>query len=331
MHVTTGDFNGDGATDFVVANELDGAGTLGVVLGRGDGTFGEPTRFASGRAWFVAAADVNEDGSLDLVGASPAEGSVAVLIGDGLGGFAEPRYFPAGDEPRSLVVGRLNRDQSLDLAVVATGSNAIAILYGDGRGGFSGPEQVATSGTPSSVIAADFNGDGHDDLAIAMSEAQDLEVLLGDAEGGYGVPRLFPANFPASVTAGDVDRDGRIDLVTGNPGTAGVAVLIGDGLGSFGVAEFLPLGEGHTPGPVIVARLDDDLVPDVAASDFTDDNVVLFRGEGGGRFALTELIKVPNGPLGMASADFDGNGRTDLVTSDANANSATVLLNGCGG
>src|SRR5262249_19779368 len=63
--LATADFNGDGKLDLVAANLH--SGTVSVLLGNGDGTFGPPLTFAAVApdAWFaqsVTVADLNGDG-----------------------------------------------------------------------------------------------------------------------------------------------------------------------------------------------------------------------------------------------------------------------------
>ena len=72
--VEVGDLNGDGKPDLVVANQCSDSacmnhGFVGVLLGKGDGTFQPVVTYDSGGydAFSVAVADVNHDGKPDLV------------------------------------------------------------------------------------------------------------------------------------------------------------------------------------------------------------------------------------------------------------------------
>jgi len=67
----------------------------------------------------VAAEDLNNDGSPDLVVANVESHDVSVLLGNGDGTFQAAVSFAAGDRPTSVAVGDLNSDGSPDLAVGA--------------------------------------------------------------------------------------------------------------------------------------------------------------------------------------------------------------------
>src|SRR5262249_55251428 len=75
--VVVADFNNDGTTDLAVMNNL--SGTIGVLLGNGDGSF-QPVLSYIGGAFpnSVAVGDFNGDGFLDLVSAG--RNGVSVLL-----------------------------------------------------------------------------------------------------------------------------------------------------------------------------------------------------------------------------------------------------------
>jgi len=81
--IVTGDFNGDGKLDWVVANG--GDNTLYVYLGNGDGTSRPPAIIAlAGQSPVgIAAGDLNGDGKLDLAVVEADSNTVGVLFGNG--------------------------------------------------------------------------------------------------------------------------------------------------------------------------------------------------------------------------------------------------------
>jgi hypothetical protein len=131
-----GDFNGDGKLDLATLGTTSGGGAVvNVFLGNGDGTL-QPARsswihggFFQGATRSAVAADFNHDNHLDLA-VNLTSGDVAVLLGDGTGGFSSKSFYPAGDGP--LVAGDFDGNGTIDLAVVSSGfsqsGNSVAIL-----------------------------------------------------------------------------------------------------------------------------------------------------------------------------------------------------------
>jgi hypothetical protein len=78
--VASGDFNGDGHLDLLVANGA-GSSPMTLLLGHGDGTFDQaPDVPAGGGTVSVVVADLNRDGLPDAVVAESDDNAVGVLI-----------------------------------------------------------------------------------------------------------------------------------------------------------------------------------------------------------------------------------------------------------
>jgi hypothetical protein len=126
--ITTGDLNGDGHPDVVVAN----SSSLSVLLGNGDGTLQPATSYTL-LGWDafspephlqISIADLNGDGIPDLVAASAitrtgsGNGVVNVLIGNGNGTFKAPvGYSSGGWAITSIAFADLNGDGIPDIVV----------------------------------------------------------------------------------------------------------------------------------------------------------------------------------------------------------------------
>ncbi len=122
--VAVADVNGDGIPDVVVPNEFECSscqnGSVGVLLGNGDGTFQPVVSYSSGgiAAWSVAVADVNGDGKADLVIANYGDDTIGVLLGNGNGTFQPAATYASGAPgPVSVATADLNRDGRADVLV----------------------------------------------------------------------------------------------------------------------------------------------------------------------------------------------------------------------
>src|ERR1019366_8755229 len=78
--VSEGDFNGDGKSDVVTANEC--SGTVSVLLGNGDGSFQAQQAYATGSSpYALAVGDLNGDGKPDIAVTSlSGTNTVSVLL-----------------------------------------------------------------------------------------------------------------------------------------------------------------------------------------------------------------------------------------------------------
>jgi len=240
--VTVADLNGDSHPDLVVANRcnteecLQQGGTLGVLMGNGDGSFQTAAVYGAGALFtvFVVVADVNGDGRRDLVAVNGDNGTVSVLLGNGDGTFQKPVNYSSGYLPTSVAIADVNGDGHLDLAVAnacqsssdcTTGT--VSVLLGNGDGTFQSPVSYSSGGFGTGSIAiADVNGDGYPDLAVVngcrnnrnVCTTGTVSVLLGNGDGTFQAPvaHLTGGVYAQLVTIADLDGDGRLDLAVAN-------------------------------------------------------------------------------------------------------------------
>ena len=130
-YVAVADLNNDRKLDIVATH--DDYPIVAVLLGDGKGSFkptpGSPVR-PSFAVWGIAIGDLNGDGFADLVCGSQVDNGVAILLGDGKGGFSQATKPPlrAGQIANYVALADFNKDGKLDIAATSYGSGEVVVF-----------------------------------------------------------------------------------------------------------------------------------------------------------------------------------------------------------
>jgi len=245
--VVVADLNHDGNPDLIVGNScpnnsgpcMDHA-TVGILLGRGDGTFQNVVTYDSKgpSVASILAVDVNRDGTLDLVVQS---GGPAVLLGNGDGTFHPAQKYSGPG--MSQVAVDVNGDGQLDLVSGGDTSANVGVLLGHGDGTFDAPLIYPAGGNLITVFAiADVSGDGKPDILTASwgwpghPQRSVIGALLhadfvtktvlasSNLASWFGQPTTFTATMTS--TKGTIP-DGELVTFTDGKTTLGTAALAG--------------------------------------------------------------------------------------------------------
>ena len=224
----------------------------------GTTSFGPPIRTATGidRLSGSVVSDFNGDGIPDVAVADRVSGNIAIMLGDGFGGFRHSPgslVMPGPSSSTVLAAADFNGDGRQDLAAGSFNpppNNSIKLLLGDGAGRFNlapGSPVSASQGI-AALAVADFNGDGRADLAAGHIDADYVTLLLGDGSGGLSIAARPPVTFGISrfdVAVADFNGDNRPDLAVINSDRGWLSILLGNGDGTFSDAPGSPLNTGE--------------------------------------------------------------------------------------
>ena len=318
--VVSGDFNNDGVPDLASAST---SGNFLVLLGRGDGTFGEgvPAGSFFGSPRRVATADLDGDGSLDLVLVT--NSAVCIELGPGvdasqaLGGSS---FATLGFRTQGLAIADFDGDGLPDLATADAALNSLSIHLGAGDGTFGAPLTTSLgTGNIESIVALDSNSDGAMDVAVLDRFTGSVVTLLGTGSGLFTALLPDPVGLasPVEFTAGDLNGDGTPDLVTVSSGSGdNLSVQLGLGNGSYSNPVVYDL-DGD-PVDVALADLDGDGVVDAVTANSFNNSVSFLQGSGSAilgaelRTAFGDTGS-PDRPEALVAGDFDGDGAPDIA------------------
>jgi uncharacterized protein (TIGR03437 family) len=249
--LVAGDFNGDGIPDVASFNQPFAAAI--VMLGRGDGSFGEQQGFeiGTGASDFVLG-DFNGDGRLDLVFTHHASASFTLLLNTtsrpamAANGVVNAASFRPGPlavapgeivtifgrdlGPSDLVTARLRTPEYLDTVLAGT-----RVLFD----GVEAPLIYAWSFQVSAVVPYGVSGKATTEMRVMYNSTSSPPIVLRVAPA---LPGIFTANASGVGQAAAVNQNGTFNSPS-NPAAKG------------SIVTFFATGEGQTNPPGVDGRL----------------------------------------------------------------------------
>ena len=332
--VVTGDFNGDTFTDVVALSTVspptpgNPPSALKSYMSTGAGVFANPVlTLAGNNPLFLASADLNGDGLLDVVSASFNDGALAVFINSqSTPGTFNPAVFLNSPGASQVAIADMTGDGLPDL--VSADFN-VSLFVQTSPGSFAAPVPLYSGGA-NWVALGDLNGDGAPD--IALTDAVGVKVLLHSGAASattYAAPAsVFTQTNNSNVVGGniiaiaDVDGDGLNDLIITDPGATGgmaptVNILIQNPAshGTFLPAVSYGIATQDLPQSIVVKDLQGSGKLDIVIGGLNDVTVLLHDPANPGKFLTATVYPAP-GANEISVADINGDGKLDIVVSN---------------
>ncbi len=317
-----GDFDGNGLSDFAVADPR--GARIWLVSQTTPGIFTAPVEFPTlAGIRELIAIDRDEDGRDELIMASPKEHTLAWtrLSADGV--LELPSVIPTQGKPETVAAGKFDGDAHVDLvyASVDKRDRRLFMLSGASNWIESVEIEIADLETdPAALRVADLNGDTRSDLVLFVDH-DPLRLLIQNGGGGFteieqttGFGRSLVSEIePSAFSTGDVTGDGIEEMIIAGSGFARALRLNEEGSLEV-VAQFNPRsGDAEIAAASILGAAESG-GRTVALLDPTNDHIHILTQQRGKVWRFTESLDLPAIDLTeVRSTDLDGSGTDDLV------------------
>jgi uncharacterized protein (TIGR03437 family) len=327
----------DGSTALLSADAIDGS-ILVTIADSSGAVHSAPIQPLGKSLSAVGAADLNRDGKPDIVITDQGGSRVYVMVNLGNHQFGAATPYSLNGSPSATAIADVNGDGKPDLVVADT--NGIDVLPGKGDGTFGPAQSTAVTGASAGIVGpvvADFNGDGKADVVVAVGGQ--VSFLAGQGNGtfaaGTAAASVAGTVNPVALVTGDFNGDGKPDLAFAYGLTSGttysgfLAIELGNGNGTFR-SSTISLAAG--PVSLALGDVDKDGNVDLIVGLLTSlgPQIAVYLGKGDGAFQNPKAVATAAYLPSITVADFDGDGKPDLLLGDCCGLSEAVLMPGNG-
>ena len=300
-----------------------------------------------------AVADINGDGSLDIIKSD--NSSVSILLNEGNRTFSTLSSTFTGSYSFNIQSEDINKDGFSDILISDPIENKITFIFGDALASLNTSQEYNVDGSPSVLAISDINRDGNLDVVSANVENDTVSILLATEGGSWQVAESYSignyssassylnntsvATISNSIRVADVNGDEYDDIVVVNSGDDSLSILLNRQDNTFSDQVAYPVGfgpistflESNSSGQsniVVInsGKSDEDFRRNPSLS------VLKYRGNNTFTNATSNVPAIPTTVVSIEDGvtlgssrivDFNGDGREDIIGITRKYNSST--------
>eukprot|EP00605_Chrysophyceae_sp_TOSAG23-4_P002634 GSChrysophyteH1.ASY1.ANO1.2910.1 assembled CDS len=283
----------------------------------------------------VHAADVDNDGNIDVLSASYEDNTIAWYESDGASSpsFTKHVISSNANGAVSVYAADINSDGTVDVLSASLDDDRIVWYENDGNSPPAWTSHTITADALNarSVFAIDLDGDGDMDVISASSQGNTIawyEQTLGfaptPAPSQPGDERVIDDDAARAyhVFACDVNGDGNVDVLSASFGDDTISWYQNDGDTPAGFIRRPIDKEAHRVRQVYAKDLDGDGDVDVLSACEDDSSIFWYENGGGGSPSWTKHVVDSNakGAFSVYATDMDNDGYVDILSASAQDN-----------
>ena len=292
------------------------------------------TNITPGNGSGLAVGDMNTDGIPDIVVDINAATVVYTNIRNGTL-FPRASTFAQTSTAGGVALADVDANGTLDAIASSRTGNYINVLTNAGDGTLTqlGGNYTFGSGGPNFIIEVTGKIDNNSSYDFVAINGAVSEIFTNDGIGNFAVSTNLPAPVATAsgVAMGDLNGNGTNDLAfsCGSIPGHGIVTMTNDGLGHFLFYSTNNVSNSGTVQAVAIGDFNGDGRNDIAfAEAVTVGSMQIFTNNGTG-FGLysSNVVDNINGSASLTVADFNQDGKLDIVESQTGTFDSIVFTN----
>jgi len=267
----------------------------------------------------VYAIDLDDDGDIDVLGASYGDNDIKWWENDGSESFTQHAIDTSFSNANSVYAKDIDNDGDVDVLGMARGDDDVTWWENDGSESFTEHTIDGTFDHAYSVYATDIDNDG--DVDVLGSARRDDDVTWWENDGSESfTENTIDGNFDGAETifAADIGGDGDMDILGAS--NEDDDIVWWENTATFSFDPTWSSANIATSADramdVYVADMDNDGDLDIVSASYKDDTIAWYENDGASNpsWTASNIATSANGAESVFVADMDNDGDMDIVS-----------------